>query len=143
MKISERAFQRIFSCKSWLRYSRERALLSLPALRAQIPQVRRGEGWRRVFAGLESGDLVTLDPASGAFTSNTRLGARVRCMLHAADGAPGSAPQVFAGLSNRLVGLDLTSGEVSSNTYLRTYAVHCLLQVGQRVFAGLHNGSRR
>ena len=32
-------FQRIFTCKIWLRYSRERALSSLPALRVQIPQV--------------------------------------------------------------------------------------------------------
>ena len=39
MYISARAFQRIFTCKIWLRYSRERALSSLPALRVQIPQV--------------------------------------------------------------------------------------------------------
>ena len=37
--ISARAFQRVFTCKIWLRYSRERALSSLPALRVQIPQV--------------------------------------------------------------------------------------------------------
>ena len=32
---SPRAFQRVFTCRSWLRYSRERALQSLPALRVQ------------------------------------------------------------------------------------------------------------
>ena len=37
--ISTRAFQRVFTCTIWLRYSRERALESLPALRVQIPQV--------------------------------------------------------------------------------------------------------
>ena len=30
----------VFTCKSWHRYSRERALSSLPALRVQIPKVR-------------------------------------------------------------------------------------------------------
>ena len=39
VQISARAFQRIFPCKIWLRYSRERALSSLPALRVKIPHV--------------------------------------------------------------------------------------------------------
>ena len=39
MQISARAFQRVFTCKNQRRYSRERALQSLPALRVQIPQV--------------------------------------------------------------------------------------------------------
>ena len=39
MYISARAFQRLFTRKIWLRYGRERALQSLPALRVQIPQV--------------------------------------------------------------------------------------------------------
>ena len=44
LQISAKAFQLIFTCKIWLRYSRERALSSLPALRVQIPQVRVGGG---------------------------------------------------------------------------------------------------
>ena len=37
MKISARAFKRIFSCKIWLRYSRARALSSLPSLGYNSP----------------------------------------------------------------------------------------------------------
>ena len=39
VQISARAFKRIFTCKIWLRYSRERALQSFPALR-----IDRGRG---------------------------------------------------------------------------------------------------
>ena len=42
-------FQRVFSCKLWLRYSRERALQSLPALREpRSPRwARSGPRWTR------------------------------------------------------------------------------------------------
>ena len=44
-KISARAFQRIFTCKIWLRYSRERALKKLPELLI-ARHLRRDEGER-------------------------------------------------------------------------------------------------
>ena len=39
----------LFACKIWLRYSRERTLLSLPPLRLQIAQVPGPEGDRENF----------------------------------------------------------------------------------------------
>ena len=46
----------MFPCKIWLRYRRERALQSLPALRVQIPQVKG----LRATPGVSDSELTTL-----------------------------------------------------------------------------------
>ena len=54
MYISARAFKRIFSRKIWLRYSRERALSSLPDRTSTREQPRSFYGWRVAVHGDEN-----------------------------------------------------------------------------------------
>ena len=71
MQISARAFQRIFTCKIWLRYSRKRALQSLPDRAVQQPSRATagssGSGRAARCMGLASRPLLLLQVSATAF----------------------------------------------------------------------------